>query len=108
MKCPHLTELEEDAVTAPWIRPVHVVMFGTNDPTGAALQTAVRGQDHTTALVFGVTGRRTGESAGLCFTIIGADLRVADPDMRPTFIDPVAVLKQFLFDLDHRVALHMR
>ena len=100
--------VEEYTVTAPWIGPIHVAMFGTDDPTGAALQTAVRGQDHTTTLVFGVTGRRAGEGAGLRFTIIRADLRIADLDMRPALIDSVAVLKQFLFDLDHRVALHMR
>ncbi|SMH64266.1 protein of unknown function [Acidithiobacillus ferrivorans] len=105
---PGLTELEKDAVTAPWIGPIHVAIFRTDDPAGATLQAAVRGQDHSTSLVFGVTGGWTGEGAGLCFAIIRADLRIADLNMRPTFINPVAVLKQFLFDLDHRVALHMR
>src|SRR4030065_2010954 len=101
-----LPELEQDAVAAARILPLHVAMLGADHAAGAALQATVGDERHAPVAFLRIAGGRATDGARLGFALQRADIGVANLDVWSPGVHAVTVLKQFFLDADHSKALH--
>jgi hypothetical protein len=83
-------------------------MIAANDPAATTLKTTVGDQRYAAIAFSLVAGCRAHKGATLDDTLVGANVGILDLDMWSPRIDAVAILEEFLFDIDsdgiHRMA----
>lgn len=101
-------ELEQNAVTAAWVFPFDIAVFRAQDAATATFQATIGNQGDAAIAFFRVAGSRADVGAGFDRAFIATEIRIFDANVRPTHVDAVAVLEQFVFDFDSDGGVHRK